>query len=238
MNSAALTTRIQPSPLATASIVQAVFENAVHDREIASVKKSFAYRSRLWLTGFSLSVGLTLSLLIEPLPRFIRSVEWGTELLGWVVLCLGAIIRIWASSYICARKSRDVVQAGPYSLCRNPLYWGTFLMIAAFPLLLRSPVLALSMIPPIVLYQLAVVPVEEAVMTNRHGEQYLNYCRTVNRWWPTISRFERGEPLDHSAIGYRRECLRLFWWLGLATALDSISAWESPPWWIHPIQWW
>jgi protein-S-isoprenylcysteine O-methyltransferase Ste14 len=46
---------------------------------------------------------------------------------GW---CLwpGATLRLWSTLYIGGRKRVVLVSDGPYSLCRNPLYVGTFLI--------------------------------------------------------------------------------------------------------------
>ncbi len=205
---------------------------------VATVKKSFAYRARLWMTGVSMGVGIALAALNRPLATLSLPVEWSLELAGWAVFAVGAVIRIWSSSYICARKSRDVVCTGPYSVCRNPLYWGTFLMVAAFPLLLRSPILAAAMVPPILLYLLAVVPVEEAVMSSRHGEEYAKYCTSVSRWWPNLFGYVKGEPLDGQTMGFYGECSRLVWWLGLAAGLDLLFHFENASWWMHPLHWW
>ncbi|RLS57860.1 MAG: isoprenylcysteine carboxylmethyltransferase family protein [Planctomycetota bacterium] len=187
-----------------------------------SVKSSFVYRNRMIVTGISIGAGLVLLSFQRPWPRQNPALEWCVELIGWVLFWSGAIIRIWASTYICASKSRSVVSTGPYSLCRNPLYWGTFLMLSGFPFLIRNPWLALFLVPPIGLYLWGVVPVEELVMKTIHGAEYEAYCRKVPRWCPRFSGYARGEALDGHAVGYYRECLRLFWWLGFAITLDLL----------------
>lgn len=192
--------------------------------EPASVRQSFAYRNRMWLTGVSLVAGMAATWIVRPGVGLPVAWKVGFSIAGWCCLLGGAAIRIWASTYICARKSVAVVRTGPYSLSRNPLYWGTFLMIAAFPLILTSPALAVSMLPPIALYLFAVVPVEEAVMLSRHGAEYTDYCHAVSRWLPRFSRYDRGVALDGGSIGFRRECGRMIWWVGFAL-LAQWAAW-------------
>lgn len=191
--------------------------------EPASVRQSFAYRNRMWLTGVSLVAGLVATWFLQTGKGLSLPVQMGLSLTGWGCLVAGAAIRIWASTYICARKSVAVVRSGPYSLCRNPLYWGTFLMIAAFPLILASPSLAVAMLPPIALYLFAVVPVEEAVMRSRHPQEYGDYCQSVARWFPNFSRYDRGVALDGASIGFRRECGRMIWWVAFA----GIAQWVA-----------
>lgn len=204
----------------------------------ASVYKSYAYRSRMWMTAVSVGVGLALTAMnrpLAPLPGHLDSVLY---VLGAVMFCAGAAIRIWAAAYICARKSVDVVTTGPYSLCRNPLYWGTLLMVAAFPLLIKSPLLAVTMLPIILLYLFAVVPVEEAVMQSRHGATYTAYCQSVSRWWPSLRGFVKGEPLGRQSIGFYRECHRLVWWVGMAISFHVLFRFANASWWMHPLNWW
>jgi len=184
--------------------------------ETASVRQSYAYRNRMRLTGVSLVLGLVATWLLDSGAGVPVAWKTGLMIAGWVSLFAGAAIRIWASTYICARKSAAVVRCGPYSLCRNPLYWGTFLMIAAFPLITASLPLGISMLPPIALYLLAVVPVEEAVMRRRHPVEYGSYCQSVSRWMPNFFRYDRGVALDGGSIGFRRECGRMIWWVAFA----------------------
>ncbi len=204
----------------------------------ASVKRSFAYRARLWMTAVSLGIGFVFTALNPPLAPLPGHWDLGLDILGWTMFFAGAALRVWASAYICARKSVDVVRTGPYSVCRNPLYWGTLLMVAAFPLLIKSPILAASMLPIIALYLFAVVPVEEAVMASRHGADYEAYRQTVSRWWPNVFGFVKGEPLDGQSYGYYRECYRLVWWVAMAVGFDVLFRYANASWWMHPLHWW
>ena len=205
---------------------------------LLAIKGSFAFRARLKITVVSMGIGLILTAMNPPLAALSLPAEWSLELLGWACFCAGAAIRIWSLTYICDRKSCDVVRTGPYSVCRNPLYWGTFLMVAAFSLLLRSPILAAVMLPPILLYLFGVVPYEEAVMRSRHGSEYDSYCRAVPRWWPNLFGYVQGEPLDGHSKGLTREYSATVGWVVLAIGLDMAFSPANTSWWVHPLHWW
>ncbi len=203
-----------------------------------SVYRSFAYRSRIWWTALSLTIGAVLTAWNPPLLKLSGNWELAITITGVLSFCLGAAIRLWAASHICARKGLHVVNTGPYSICRNPLYWGTMLMVSAFPFLMRSPVLAVSMVPIILLYVFAVVPVEESVMASRHGATYAEYCRTVPRWLPRLHGYVKGEALGRQTEGFFKECRRLAYWIGLAVVLHVAFRFSDASWWIHPLNWW
>ena len=48
------------------------------------------------------------------------------NLLGLAICFLGASFRFWSSGYL--RKNNRLAIGGPYSLTRNPLYFGTYVM--------------------------------------------------------------------------------------------------------------
>lgn len=51
-------------------------------------------------------------------------------LIGFAVIILGELLRIWASGHI--HKMTEVTSTGPYALCRHPLYLGHFLIATGF----------------------------------------------------------------------------------------------------------
>ncbi len=211
--------------------------NVVLPGPLTTVRESAGYRWRIVITTVSLLLGIAFTGLNRPLTLS-SPLNGQLETIGWAMFFAGAALRLWASTYICARKTREIVRTGPYSICRNPLYWGTLLMVGAFPLFLKSPVLAASMLPPLVLYLYAVVPAEEWVMSRRHGEGYAVYCMEVSRWLPNFARYDRGEPLDRQTIGFYRECQRMVWWLVLAVGLELLFHFANQSWWWHPLHWW
>jgi protein-S-isoprenylcysteine O-methyltransferase Ste14 len=46
---------------------------------------------------------------------------------GVILLAIASFGRIWCSLYIGGFKTNSLISGGPYSLCRNPLYFFSFL---------------------------------------------------------------------------------------------------------------
>ena len=49
------------------------------------------------------------------------------KLIGYALIGVGAVGRMWCGVYIAGRKNKELCQDGPYSLCRNPLYVFSFI---------------------------------------------------------------------------------------------------------------
>lgn len=161
-----------------------------------------------------------------------RWVETGGVLrfdqLGALILTAAILGRCWCTLYIAAHKKRTLVTAGPYSLCRNPLYLFSFLAAAGAGLMSGSmSVGALFCLTTFALFQ-GVVVAEEKRLSEMFGASYQTYCARTPRWRP---RFENWR--DDGRLVTRPSlmlitlrdgaCLFVFWpyfWL-METARDS-----------------
>ncbi|MBX9803287.1 MAG: isoprenylcysteine carboxylmethyltransferase family protein [Caulobacteraceae bacterium] len=102
-----------------------------------------------------------------------------------LLLILTAIVgRAWCSLYIGGRKTSELVQEGPYSLCRNPLY--SFSIIGTFGALAQtgSLLLALAFTGLTVLIFIPVVRQEEVYLSRAFPEAYEIYAGPTPRFLP------------------------------------------------------
>lgn len=130
----------------------------------------------------------------------------GVEMLGYFVLLAGLIVRIWATLYIGGRKSHELVAEGPYSVCRNPLYCGTFLIAVGAGLACSSLTLAAAMVVVLVPAHLAVTLEEERHLLALFPESYPQYMRDVPRYWPRWRQYRSREWLTVSSHAAWRMC--------------------------------
>lgn len=81
-------------------------------------------------------------------------------------------------------RQNELVTSGAYRWVRNPIY--TAIMFAMWGLLLLCGNLLLLLLCPVyyVLMTVMVKHTEEKWLAQRYGEQYLDYCRRVNRCIP------------------------------------------------------
>ena len=154
----------------------------------------------------------------------------GIDLLSWVTFVAGAGLRFWATLYIGGRKETVLVTDGPYSVCRNPLYLGSFLLAVAAALFLNSLVCVAAVLIVALIYMLTTVPVEETFLLARHGEGYEEYARRVPRYWPSFQGFSTPGHVSVDVHRLRLECARASRWVWLpllGELLPYIRGWEA-----------
>ena len=124
-----------------------------------------------------------------------------------------------------------LVADGPYSICRNPLYFGSFLLAVATALFLQSLLCLMAVVIVTLIYMLTTVPVEEEFLRSRHGEDYEAYCRHVPRYWPSVQRFETPANLTIDIHRLRLECARASRWVWLPLLGVLLPYLRAQPWW-------
>lgn len=153
------------------------------------------------------------------------------EVMAWVTFVAGTIFRFWATLYIGGRKENILVTDGPYSICRNPLYLGSFLLALATALFLQSLLCVVAVLIVTLIYMLTTVPVEEEFLRVRHGEEYQAYLDTVPRYWPSVQRFETPANLTIDIHRLRLECARASRWVWLPLLGVLLPYLRAQPWW-------
>lgn len=92
--------------------------------------------------------------------------------------------RVWCSLYIGGYKVRSLIDNGPYSVVRNPLYVFSFIGAAGIGAQSGSlTVMALFFVLSVVVFAL-LVGKEEAALLKVHGETYAAYMRSTPRFLP------------------------------------------------------
>ena len=101
-----------------------------------------------------------------------------------VFIILGESIRIWASGYI--HKNQELTMAGPYSLSRNPLYIGSFILGTGFIIAMRVFWLAIIFVVFFFLIYWFTVRWEEEKLRRLFPDQWPAYWSRVPRAFPVL----------------------------------------------------
>ena len=109
-----------------------------------------------------------------------ETIEW----VGIACIVFAIVGRTWCSLYIGGRKTRVLVAVGPYSVCRNPLYFFSIIGGAGVGAQLGSFTLAAVAGAVAWLVFFLVVLKEEEALGNTFGETYRRYLERVPRFLP------------------------------------------------------
>lgn len=135
------------------------------------------------------------------------------ELLGFGLLIVAAVGRLWCLSYIAGVKNEVLVTEGPYSVVRNPLYIFNFIGAVGFGLAVENPLLAALLAAGFSVFYPSVVRHEEAAMARSFGESYARYRDSTPRWLPRWPNFHEPESWTINPRRFRAGLLDAMWFL-------------------------
>lgn len=93
--------------------------------------------------------------------------------------------RLWCAVYVSGRKGTSLVTAGPYSMCRHPLYVCNFVGIVGLGAFTGSFLVLGLLASAFALLYPAVIKAEEQLMLDRFPE-YAEYARTTPAFFPRL----------------------------------------------------
>jgi len=148
----------------------------------------------------------------------------GTLSISIVFIILGESIRIWASGYI--HKNSELTVTGPYSLSRNPLYVGSFIVGTGFIIAMGVPWLGVIFLVFFVLLYWFTVRWEEVKLERLFPAQCVEYFRRVPRAIPVLRwpGYKPGE-FSWSQVKSNRELLNALAVLGAYAILWGKALW-------------
>lgn len=156
--------------------------------------------SRTRLERFRINLLRLTFLALSPLVLFSWPVWEGShwlfeafEMAGVMLVIAGVLGRFWAILYIGGRKNNMVMQDGPYSICRHPLYLFSTIAVMGFGMMLGSLVLTATLTALTFVILSRTAAREELRLRESFGGAYDVYAARVPRIWPKPALF-RTEP--------------------------------------------
>jgi len=165
------------------------------------------------------------------------SQHWSGDLAsitGLLLMAGAAFGRVWASAFIAGYKDERLITAGPYSLCRHPLYAFSLLGGLGVGLASRSVViLGITMLLLGVLY-IPAIRGEERMLSARHAEAFRRYRDEVPCLIPRTLKSRAPPEVQLNVALYWKSFLDAGSFIALYAAiavLDSLHAADVLPAW-------
>lgn len=149
--------------------------------------------------------------------------EHSLSFVGWVLVAIGVMGRIWCSSHIGGKKNSVLVTVGPYSVCRNPLYFCSFLAGSGVALVTETLTLPLVFGFLFAIYYSKVISAEEQTLLATHGAEFEAYCSRVPRFWPRLGLLS--EPASYMISGpqLRRSLMDSTWFIIAGGSIEFLE---------------
>ncbi|HNS19334.1 MAG TPA: isoprenylcysteine carboxylmethyltransferase family protein [Sedimentisphaerales bacterium] len=143
---------------------------------------------------------------------------------GLVLIGVATVGRLWCSLYICGYKTNTLITVGPYSACRNPLYFFSLLGGVGIGLATENVTVAAIILVAFSLYYPFVIRAEERRLRAVHGGEFDAYVRQTPRFWPSFSRLREPEEYTVRPRVFRRGVLDAMVFVWIAGILEIAEA--------------
>jgi protein-S-isoprenylcysteine O-methyltransferase Ste14 len=159
------------------------------------------------------------------------------EVAGLALVITAVLGRFWAILYIGGHKNHLVMQDGPYSICRHPLYLFSTLGVVGLGLMLGSLVLTALLGLLVLAILSATARKEEAFLRGRFGQAYDDYAARVPMILPGVALFRTPATLTVSIPHLRQNLMDALVFLSfipmaeLFEYLKDLSAVPTVPIW-------
>ena len=145
---------------------------------------------------------------------------------GITLVGIGTIGRIWCALYISGYKDRILVQSGPYSICRHPLYF--FSLLGGLGIGLATETLTISVIILIgfILFYPLLMDHEEKSLSKIFGKEFQSYFQRTPKFFPKFSLFNTPEECNVGVKVFTRALIRSFffiWMIGLLELIEGLQ---------------
>ena len=160
--------------------------------------------------------------------------ETGNEMFGFILLFIGIVLvgiaslgRMWCSLYIAGYKDQQLITKGPYSICRNPLYF--FSMLGALGIGFCTETLIFPVIFTLLFacYYPFVIKSEERRLQSLFGSVFEGYTRSVPAFFPNISKFEEPQTYQVNPGVYRIHIFSALWFVWSVGILEVIEGFQK-----------
>lgn len=189
----------------------------------------FKYRNRVFpVVLLGMFIGL------RPQP-FAQDADLVLDLCGLALAIAGQCVRIMVVGYAYIKRgglnkqvhAESLVTTGLFAHSRNPLYLGNVMILAGLFLIFNHPAAYLLGGLFFGLGYVAIIHTEETYLLTKFGDEYRQYCATVNRWWLRLRGMRT--TLGGMEFRWRRVLAKEFascltWWLTALALLAEEAA--------------
>lgn len=148
-------------------------------------------------------------------------------LFGIVLVGIATVGRLWCLLYISGYKTDTLIRWGPYSLCRNPLYFFSLLGGVGVGLASETLILPGIILICFALYYPFVIKAEERKLHKVHNKEFDDYIDSTPRFFPSFGLLKEPQEYTVKPKAFRKGLFDALWFVWLVGILELIEAFHE-----------
>jgi len=158
--------------------------------------------------------------------------------IGIILVAIASLGRMWCSLYIAGYKDRKLITKGPYSICRNPMYFFSMIGVVGVGCATETFTFPIVFIIFFASYYGFVIKSEEDRLKKLFGVEFEEYIKTVPAFFPRLSTFDEPENYNVKPAIYRKHIFSALWFIWIVGILKVIEGMKeigflTPLWFIY-----
>lgn len=148
------------------------------------------------------------------------------ETLGYILIIICAFGRVYSTAFIGGIKNEKLVTWGPYSLCRNPLYFFSYVGVVGIAFASTSWLAVLVAALGVYFLYDQLIRREEIFLAEKFGDTFSEYKTRVPRLFPSLRSFNCPDELVFQPRYLFNSIADSVWWflpLPLFEAIENLN---------------
>jgi protein-S-isoprenylcysteine O-methyltransferase Ste14 len=146
---------------------------------------------------------------------------------GCFLVVIASLGRLWSGLYIAGYKTKVLIMEGPYSMCRNPLYFFSLLGAIGVGLATETFFIPFIIFSAFAIYYPYTMRSEEADLLQRHGNAYKTYLDVTPAFFPKSSLLQEPETYMVNTRIFRKHILDAVWFMWLFGIIKIIGTFHD-----------
>ena len=144
-------------------------------------------------------------------------------MMACLLVGIASLGRLWCTLYISGYKTSHLVTVGPYSICRNPLYFFSCIGAAGVGCGTETLIIPLIILIAFGLYYPSVIKSEEKELQKIHGEEFISYLNSTPAFFPNLSMLREPNQYVVEPKIFRKHIFDALWFIWLLGILELIE---------------
>ncbi|HEX9647796.1 MAG TPA: isoprenylcysteine carboxylmethyltransferase family protein [Alphaproteobacteria bacterium] len=134
------------------------------------------------------------------------------ELAGYALIAACVLGRLYTTAFLGGFKNRQLIDCGPFSVMRNPLYFFSLLGVTGAALMSNHPLVMIGLPAAFLAILMRQIRREERFLATRFGDDYRRYVETVPRLWPRLAGYRAPDSIAVSTRVLASAVADAVWW--------------------------